>query len=306
MSLGGRRSGGAARASDRTPPRLEPRAPFLYFGNVGIRILYLGEIVGKVGVFSVKKLLPRLRRELAADLVIACGNGATGGSGLGKAHAAYLRKLGVDVLTTGEAAFYKKDIVEAFPKFSWLLRPLNYPPGVPGRGYGFYRTPKGPVAVVQLLGQAGFTRIHLDNPFVTLDEALPGLREGAKAVILDFRAATTAEKRAMAIHADGRVSAVLGSYARTLTADASVSAAGTASITDSGRTGSLMSVGGLDAETRIGEYLSGVPAWPRDAVDAPELQGCVVEIGSDGKAISIEAIREPCEEEFHEGTRDSD
>lgn len=273
---------------------------------MGIRILYIGEIVGRVGVFSVKKLLPRLRKEFAADLVVACANGATGGSGLGKAHAAYLRKLGIDVLTTGEAAFYKKDIVEAFPKFSWLLRPLNYPADVPGRGYGFYRTDKGPVAVVQLLGQAGFTRIHLDNPFAALDRVLPALKENAKAVILDFRAATTAEKRAMAIHADGRLTAAIGSYARTLTADASVSAAGTASITDSGRTGSLASVGGLDAETRIGEYLSGVPSWPRDAVDAPELQGCVVEAGPDGKAVSIEAFREPCEEEFHEGTRDSD
>lgn len=273
---------------------------------MGIRILYIGEIVGRAGIFSVKKLLPGLRRELEIDLVVACANSATGGSGIGKAHSVYLRKLGIDVITTGEAAFYKKDIVEAFPKSPWMLRPLNYPAGVPGRGYRAYATPKGPVVVAQLLGQAGFTRIHLDNPFQVLDMALPTLKEGSAAVIIDFRAATTAEKRAMAKYADGRVSAVIGSYGRVLTADASVSAAGTASITDAGRTGSLMSVGGMDAQMRIGEYLSGVPVWAKDAVEEPELQGCVIEMEPGGRALSIDAVRIPCEEEFHEGARSSD
>lgn len=274
--------------------------------SVGIRILYIGEIVGRVGVFAVKKLLPRLKRETGADLVVACANGATGGAGIGKAHSVYLRKLGVDVLTTGEAAFYKKDIVEAFPKSPWLLRPLNYPPGVPGRGFRAYQTPKGPVVVAQLLGQAGFSRVHLENPFHVLDAALPALKDGAKAVLVDFRAATTAERRALFRYADGRVSAVVGSYGRALTSDAAVSAAGTASITDTGRTGSLMSVGGMDAATRIREYLSGVPVWAKDAVESPELQGCVIEIDAAGRAVSIETLRVPCEEEFHEGTRNSD
>ena len=273
---------------------------------MGIRILYIGEIVGRAGVFAVKKLLPALRRETGADLVVACANGATGGSGIGKAHSVYLRKLGIDVLTTGEAAFYKKDIVEAFPKSPWLLRPLNYPPGVPGRGFRAYQTPKGPVVVAQLLGQAGFPRVHLENPFHVLDAALPTLSEGSKAVLLDFRAATTAERRAMARYADGRVSAVLGSYGRALSADAEVSAAGTASMTDTGRTGSLMSVGGMDAATRIHEYRSGVPVWAKDSSEAPELQGCVIELGADGRAVSIETLRVPCEEEFVEGTRHSD
>ena len=274
--------------------------------SVGIRILYIGEIIGRVGIFSVKKLLPALKRDLRADLVVACANGATGGAGIGKAHSVYLRKLGIDVLTTGEAAFYKKDIVEAFPRSPWLLRPLNYPPGVPGRGFRSYMTPKGPVVVAQLLGQSGFARVHLENPFHVLDAALPRFKEDAAAVLIDFRAATTAEKQAMIRYANGRVSAVVGSYGRALTADAGVSAAGTASITDAGRTGSLMSVGGMDAQMRIGEYLSGVPVWAKDAVEEPELQGCVIELEPDGRALSIDAIRIPCEEEFHEGARNSD
>ena len=110
----------------------------------------------------------------------------------------------------------------------------------------------------------------------------------------------------MARYADGRVSAVLGSYGRALSADAEVSAAGTASMTDTGRTGSLMSVGGMDAATRIHEYRSGVPVWAKDSSEAPELQGCVIELGADGRAVSIETLRVPCEEEFVEGTRHSD
>jgi len=273
---------------------------------VGIRILYIGEIIGRVGIFSVKKLLPALKRDLRADLVVACANGATGGAGIGKAHSVYLHKLGIDVLTTGEAAFYKKDIVEAFPRSPWLLRPLNYPPGVPGRGFRSYMTSKGPVVVAQLLGQAGFARVHLENPFHVLDAALPRFKEDAAAVLIDFRAATTAEKRAMIRYADGRVSAVIGSYGRALTADSAVSASGTASITDAGRTGSLMSVGGMDATTRINEYLSGVPVWAKDAVESPELQGCIIELGPTGRAVSIETLRVPCKEEFHEGTGNSD
>jgi len=284
---------------------LHPGAVSCTLWPVGIRILYIGEIVGRSGVFCVKKLLPSLRKSLSADIVVACANGATGGLGLGKAHSVYLRKLGIDVLTTGEAAFFKKDIVEAFPKSPWILRPYNYPPGVPGRGYRLYKTEKGSVAVVQLLGQAGFSRVHLDSPFRALDELLPRLGE-ARAVLVDFRAATTAERRALFRYADGRVEAIVGSYGRALSADAAVSAAGTASLTDTGRTGSLMSVGGMDAATRIAEYRSGVPAWAKDAVSAPELQGCVIELGEDGKARSIETIRQACEEELHEGTRHSD
>jgi len=275
---------------------------------VAIRILCIGEIVGKSGIFALKKLLPALKKERRIDFTLACANGATGGAGLGKAHSAYLRKLGIDVLTLGEAAFFKKDIVEAFPVSPWLLRPANHPPGVPGRGLRVYKTGGAamPVAVIQLLGQAGFGRIHLDNPFLTLDAALEHLKSEARTIILDFRATTTAEKIAMARYADGRVSAVIGSHARAITADARVSRAGTASITDTGRTGSLESVGGMDPETRIREYLTGIPQWSREAVAAPELQGCIVDVGDDGRATAIEAFRIPCKEAFHERTGSGD
>ncbi|TFG85242.1 MAG: YmdB family metallophosphoesterase [Spirochaetales bacterium] len=272
---------------------------------MSVRILYIGEIVGRVGVFAVKKTLPSLRDRFNPDFIIANAAGATGGSGIGKTHSIYLRKLGIDVITTGESAFFKKDIVEAFPVSPWLLRPSNHPPGVPGRGHRIYHSRVGDVAVIQLLGQAGFGRIHLGNPFHALDSLLETVGTNVP-VVFEFRAATTAEKNAMFRHTDGRVSALIGSYARSLTSDARVSASGTAFITDAGMTGSTLSVCGMDAQMKIREFMSGIPVWAKDATALPEVQGCSIEIGDDGKARSIEAFRVACKEEFHDRTGNSD
>jgi metallophosphoesterase (TIGR00282 family) len=266
----------------------------------------VGEIVGKAGVFTVKKTLAAARKELGADFVVGNADSATGGAGLGRQHSVYLRKLGLEAITLGECCYYKRDIVEALGKTSYLIRPANYPYGNPGRGYRVFSTPKGKVAVVELLGQAGFPRVHLANPFQAITELARKLREDTPVVLLDFHAATTAEKEAMGRHADGLVSAVIGSHGKTLTADARVMPGGTAYITDAGRTGSLMSVGGFDPATRIGEFLSGIPAWSKDGGQGLELQGCLVEIGNDGRAVSMKSLRIPCEEVLDDRTGDSD
>ncbi|MBN1241286.1 MAG: YmdB family metallophosphoesterase [Spirochaetales bacterium] len=265
------------------------------------RILYIAELVGKAGVFTLRKLLPALVAERRIDHVVVCGDGATGGSGLGRQHAGYLRKLGAGTVTTGDGAFIKKDIVEIFPNSPWLLRPANYPEGeAPGKGWRLVRVGPALLGVVVLQGQSGFSRTHLDNPLRTFDRVLEQLRaEAAPAsplVLVDFHASTTAEKRTLLAHVDGRVSALIGSHGRVQTADATVTPAGTAFLTDAGRTGSRDSVGGLDPETRLGEYLSGVPAWAKDAGGSLELQACVVEIEDSGRARSIETLRLPCAE----------
>ena len=264
---------------------------------MSLRILYVAEIVGKAGVFTVKKTLPAAVRDLGADFVIGNADSATGGAGLGRQHCVYLRKLGLEVITTGECAYYKRDIVEHMPKAPYLLRPANYPYGNPGRGYRVFACQAGgrqvKVAVVQLLGQAGFSRVHLANPYHAITDLARKLREETPIVILDFHAATTAEKLTMSYHAQGLVSAVIGSHTKAQTADARVMR-GTACITDAGRTGSLMSVGGFDPATRIGEYMTGIPAWSKDGSLGLELQGCLVEVGEDGAAISIESLRIPC------------
>ncbi len=262
---------------------------------MGTRILYIAEIVGKAGVFCVKKTLEAIKKEYRVDFTIACADGATGGYGLGKNHAIYLRKLGIDVMVLAECAYYKKDIVEHLAKAPYLLRSANYPLGDPGRGYRVYDSGGVRIGIVTLLGQSGFKRTHLSNPYTYLPEIAAKMRQETPIIIVDYHAATTAEKYTMFHHVDGQVSAVIGSHTRVQSADERLMPGGTAVICDAGRTGSIDSVGGTDAALKIQEFMSGIPEWPRDAWDRIELQGVVIEVGADGKATGIERIRHKCE-----------
>jgi metallophosphoesterase (TIGR00282 family) len=259
-----------------------------------VRILFIGEIVGKSGVWVVKELLAKVRQERAIDFVIADGEGATGGFGIGKNHAVYLHKIGIDVITTGECSYYKKDIVEHFNKAPYMVRPANYPPRNPGRGWMVFEKNGRKIAVMSLLGVAGFKRVHLKNPFSLLPKLLESITPQTNAIVLDFHAVTTAEKATMFAMADGKLSAVIGTHTKGLTADERVLAGGTAVITDAGRTGSLESVAGLDPEIEIRKLTTLVHEYSKEAWAMLELQGVVIEIGDDGKALSIERIREPC------------
>jgi hypothetical protein len=259
-----------------------------------LRVLFIGEIVGKSGVWVVKELLPKIRQEKRIDFVIADGEGATGGFGIGKNHAVYLHKLGIDAITTGECSYYKKDIVEHFNRSPYMIRPANYPPRNPGRGFMIFEKNERKIAVVSLLGTAGFKRVHLKNPFSLLPRLLESITPETHTVVLDFHAVTTAEKATMFAIADGKISAVIGTHTKALTADDRVMAGGTAVITDAGRTGSLCSVAGLDPEIEIRKLTTLVHEYSKEAWAMLEMQGVVVEIGDDGKAISIERFREPC------------
>jgi metallophosphoesterase (TIGR00282 family) len=257
-----------------------------------MNILYVAELVGKAGIYALKKGLPILKNRYSWDFLILNANGATGGSGLGRNHAAYLRKLGANVLTTGECCFYKKDLTENLEKIPYVLRPENLNSEAPGFGSRIYKTENGKIAVAVLLGQSGFTRLHGNNPFALLPSLLERLRQETPYVVVDFHAEATAEKRTLFYAADGRCSAVIGSHSRVQTADEAVLPGGAAVITDAGRTGSIQSVGGCDVKSRIQEYLSGIPDWTRDAAAQPEIQGVFIELGRDGKARSIERFRE--------------
>jgi metallophosphoesterase (TIGR00282 family) len=258
-----------------------------------MKIFYMAEIVGRAGIHAVKKGLGELKRQYQPSFVIACANGATGGNGLGRNHAAYLRKLGADVLTTGECCFYKKDLVENLGRLPYVLRPDNLNPAAPGYGSRIYKVGNEKIAVAVLLGQSGFSRMHGDNPIARLPVLLERLHQETPYIIIDFHAGATGEKRTLFAAADGRCSAVLGSHGRVQTSDEVVLPGGTAVITDAGRTGSLNSVGGTEIEGRIKEYLSGIPDWTREAYDSPELQGVLIDIRPDGKAASIIRVRHP-------------
>jgi hypothetical protein len=261
-----------------------------------LRVLFIAEIVGKAGVYCVKSVLPGLRKELEIDFVVANADGATGGFGIGKNHAIYLRKLGIDVITGGEQIYFKKDIVPHIEHSSYILRPANFSPAAPGRGWRYFHAGDQRVAVISLLGQAGFDRVHASNPFTYLPELASKAGRETPYVIVDFHAVTTAEKYTMFYRADGAVSAIIGTGTRVQTNDAAIMPGGTAVITDAGRTGSRDSVAGLDPGPEIRKFVSSMPERSAEAWDALQLQGVVLEIGPDGKASRIEPVTRPCKE----------
>ena len=263
-----------------------------------MKILYIAEIVGKAGVYAYKRALPELKKTKNPDFIIACADGATGGTGLGRNHAAYIHKLGANILTTGECCFYKKDLTESLGKIPYILRPDNLNIEAPGIGSRIFKNGNSKLAAAVLLGQNGFSRIHSNSPFSGLMSLLERLRQETPFIVIDFHAQTTGEKQTLFVMADGACSAVIGSHCRVQTADEKILNGGTAVITDAGRTGSTVSVGGCDPSSRIQEYLTGIPDWTRDAWAKPELQGVFMELGEDGKAFTIERLRCPVEEAF--------
>ncbi|MDR0302446.1 MAG: YmdB family metallophosphoesterase [Treponema sp.] len=256
-----------------------------------MRIFYAAELVGKAGVYAFKKALHEIKSRYPYDFLIACADGATGGNGLGRSHAAYIHKLGANVITLGECCFYKKDLAEDMEKTPYVLRPENISIEAPGIGARVYKTENEKIAVAVLLGQNGFNRLHSNSPFTALPSLLERLKKQTPYVIVDFHAQATAEKKTLFYAADGNCSAVIGSHTKVQTADETILPGGTAVITDAGRTGSIQSVGGCEINSRIKEYLTGIPDWTREAWDQPELQGVYLDIGKDGKALSIERVR---------------
>ena len=260
---------------------------------MSIRILFLGEIVGKAGIIAIKTGLKALKASHRIDYVVANGEGATYGFGLGANHAMLLQKMGVNVITTGEKTYYKIDMVEHIAKNSHILRPANYPSGNPGRGYRISEINGIKVAFVTLLGTAEFPRTHLANPYIAINALLEKLKPEAKLVFVQFHAATTAEKLTMAYHVEGRATAMIGTHTKVLTADARILPKGTAMITDNGRCGSTLSVGGFEPEGEIARHISQIPSRSQDSWAGIELQGVIVECNEDGKASAIETIRIP-------------
>ena len=258
-----------------------------------MKIVYVAELVGKAGVFTFKKALKKLKERCPWDFLIVCADGATGGNGLGQIHAGYIRKLGADVITLGDCCFLKKDLTENIQKIPYVLRPENLNRGAPGTGYKIFSAASTgeKIAVAVFAGQNNIKRINPNSPFLNFDFIIEKLRKQTPYIIIDFHAQATAEKKTFFYYADGLCSAVIGSHTRVQTADENILPKGTAVITDAGRTGSVQSVGGCDINSRINEYLTGIPDWTKDAWDDLQLQGVCIDIEKDGKAVSIERIK---------------
>jgi metallophosphoesterase (TIGR00282 family) len=219
-----------------------------------MNVLAIGDVVGRLGRRTVASVLPEIRRSYGVDVVIANGENTAGGRGLTPSTAQELYDAGVDIITSGNHIWENRDIYPALEdQESPVIRPLNYPPGVPGRGVYI----RGGVAVVNLMGRT-FMGVHVDCPFRTIDRALDELRE-QRVVIIDLHAEATSEKVTMGYYLDGRVSAVIGTHTHIPTADARILPRGTGYVTDLGMVGALHSVLGMEYEPVLQRFLTQLP-----------------------------------------------
>ena len=258
-----------------------------------MRILFVGDIVGKPGRQAIAALLARTISAERIDFTIANGENAAGGMGITPAIAMELMDQGVDVLTSGNHIWAKKEIFPFLDEEDRLLRPANYPDRVPGKGMGVFQfSNKHKVGVLNLEGRV-FMK-NLDCPFRVADKMVELLKKETSIVIVDFHAEATSEKKAMGWFLDGRVSAVLGTHTHVQTSDERISNEGTGYITDAGMTGPLASVIGIRKQIALERFLTQIP-WKFDvATEEVELQGVIVEVDPEtGKSKDIKRIRVP-------------
>jgi len=251
-----------------------------------LKVLFVGDIVGRLGRRTVLALLPTIRHERDVHLVVANGENAAGGRGLTLTTAEELFDAGVDVITSGNHIWEHREIYPALEGESPIVRPLNYPPGVPGHGLHV----RNGVAVINLIGRT-FMGLDADCPFRAADAALAGL-QGPRVVIIDIHAEATSEKVAMGWYLDGRVSAVIGTHTHVATADAHVLPKGTAFVCDVGMVGPLNSIIGMEIEPIVKRFLTQLPTRFSPVEKGPAIFNSVLlDIDeASGRALRIERI----------------
>jgi len=234
----------------------------------------------------VKKLLPGLHHEYGVDLVVGNGENAAGGLGLTPSTAQELFDSGIDAITSGNHIWVHKELLPYLDGNFPLLRPLNYPPACPGRGYWF----RDNVLVVNLIGRTFMG--NFDCPFRAMDKLLAEFKDKTNVIIVDFHAEATSEKVAMGRYLDGRVSAVLGTHTHVGTIDARILPRGTAYVTDIGMVGPVDSIIGDDANNVINRFLSQIPVRLSVGKGIVDFNAVLVEVNEDtGKAVDIKRIR---------------
>ncbi|MDI3522022.1 MAG: 2,3-cyclic-nucleotide 2-phosphodiesterase [Bacillota bacterium] len=256
-----------------------------------MRVLAIGDIVGKPGRLAAKTLVPKLRKELNVDLVVANGENAAGGFGLTPEVAAELWQAGIDIITSGNHIWNKREIYPLLDQESRLLRPANYPPGAPGQGWTIWRRGAQAAAVVNLAGRVFLE--PLDCPFRLIRDLLPQLKKETPVVIVDFHGEATSEKVAFGWYVDGAASLVFGTHTHVQTADERILPGGTGYITDLGMTGPRDGVLGVDREIIIKRFFNQLPARFTVAKGDTELSGILADIDpASGRTMRIERVRE--------------
>ncbi len=258
-----------------------------------IKILFVGDIMGGPGRRAAANLLDGLRKEHECHLVVVNAENAAGGLGLTEPSAKALFAAGADVLTLGNHTFAKRAVAPYLDDEIRIIRPANYPTGVPGRGWGVYRTSAGDsVAVINLLGRTFMDPI--DCPFRAADETIAEIGDHAKVIIVDIHAEATSEKIAMGRYLAGRVSAVIGTHTHVQTSDERVLDGGTAYITDVGMTGVEDSVIGMNCELVIERFITRMPNKFELAEGESSMHAVIIEIDpTTGRAASINRLVAP-------------
>ncbi len=255
-----------------------------------MRVLFIGDIVGRPGRRVCAAQVPALRKHYGVDLVVANAENAAGGFGLTGAVAEELLGYGIDCLTTGNHVFAQKDFEQFLAECDRVLRPANYPPGTPGNGYGVFPAGGARVAVLNLNGVVFMA--PLDCPFRTADALLDELREQTPIIIVDFHAEATAEKAAFAYFVDGRCSAVIGTHTHVQTADERILAGGTGFITDVGMTGPEDSVIGMKHKIVVERFVTKMPRRFEVAAGPGVINAALLDIDEDtGRCQAIERLR---------------
>jgi metallophosphoesterase (TIGR00282 family) len=256
-----------------------------------MRVLLVGDIVGKPGRAAFLQVVNKLKSEDRVDFVIACGENAASGRGPTLDIAQSLLNAGADVVTLGDHAWDSKDMVAGIDLDPRIIRPANFSKGAPGKGWVRVDTPEGEITVIQLIGRV-FMQPGYDCPFQAVDCLLNGNLDLGKTVFVDMHGEASSERMAMGRYLDGRVSAVFGTHTHCQTSDETVFANGTAYITDLGMTGPKDSVLGREVEPVIKKFLTGVPQKFDVAKGDPTLEGAIVDVDMEtGKARSIERLR---------------
>ncbi|MDX2483171.1 MAG: TIGR00282 family metallophosphoesterase [Pseudodonghicola sp.] len=225
-----------------------------------MRILYLGDVMGRAGRTAISETLPRLREDWRLDFVVVNGENATNGMGLSGDHARLLLQAGADCLTLGDHAFDQKDMMQAIEREPRIIRPINFAKSAPGKGFRLFDAPGGrKVLVAQVLGQV-FMKRPFDDPFSAIDTVLKTHPRGgiAQAVIVDIHCEATSEKMAVGQFCDGRASLVVGTHTHVPTADAQILSGGTAYLTDAGMCGDYNSVIGMEKTEPMRRFITGM------------------------------------------------
>ena len=254
------------------------------------RLLFIGDIVGKPGRELVKRGLASLTDYHQIDLVIANAENSAAGFGITREIGDQLLDWGVDVMTSGNHIWDKREAIDYIGAESRLLRPANFPAGVPGNGSYVARARNGSsVGVINIMGRVFM--LNIDDPFAVVLREIEAMRERTRVIFVDFHAEATSEKVAMGWHLDGKVTAMVGTHTHVQTADERILLKGTAYLTDVGMTGPHDSVIGVEVQAALSRFLTGMPARFETASGNPRLNAVIVEADEKtGLAVEIERV----------------